>query len=234
VLISHESKAALNEYVSRPTELERSLRRKNKTRELSELARATIAPEIEVVVVHQDAPLGLGHAVLQARDHVPGDRFGVILPDDVLLRRACLGDMADAQAESGCRTLVAAVEVAPDEVSSYGIFAPEPDAPRGATIPAAGLVEKPAPADAPSCLAAIGRYVLPTEIFDALARTEPGAGGEIQLTDAIDALGGLHAFAVTEQRFDCGSKEGLFAASTAVRKSRSATPATPAVQVAAA
>lgn len=218
VLVSHPSKVALDDYMQRPADLEKTLREKRKLEALSNLARATLPAGVETTIVHQDEPLGLGHAVLQAKDHVAGDAFAVILPDDLLLDGTCLRDMAQAYDDGSLTSLVAAVEVPADRVGSYGIFDVGPSI--GRTIPARGLVEKPTSEHAPSRLAAIGRYVLASSIFEILEASRPGAGGEIQLTDAIDALGGLYAWRVEEPRFDCGSKEGLFEAAMAVREAR--------------
>ena len=222
VLVTHPSKTELDEYVKRPVTLERSLRERGKTAELAELCRVTLDDRVEVVTVTQEEQRGLGHAVLMARDVTGGDPFGVILPDDLLLGGTCLGAMAEAyHAAPDCRSLIGAMAVPPAQVSRYGIFSfAEMGSRDGTILPARGLVEKPDPADAPSDMAAIGRYILPHEIFEELARTRPGQGAEIQLTDAIDALGGLAAFPITEPRFDCGSKEGLFEASRAVREAR--------------
>ena len=143
---------------------------------------------IEVVDVRQEEPLGLGHAIAQV-EPVLGDEeqaVAVLLPDDLVLPFGILGQMAGVRAARG-GTVLCAFEVDPDNVSSYGVFQVE-DTDDPAVKRVLGMVEKPAAEDAPSTLAAAGRYVLDRAIFDALRRTEPGAGGEIQVTDAIDLL----------------------------------------------
>lgn len=179
-----------------------------------------ILGDAEVVCVDQDKPLGLGHAVLCARQAALPGPVGVILPDDLIAGPSCLKEMCAAFDPGSMNCLIAAQVVKRSEVNSYGIFdTAAPDSISRVT-PAHGLVEKPDPDAAPSTLAAVGRYVISPDIWDILARTEPGAGDEVQLTDAIAELGGLYAFRFSGQRYDCGSKEGLFAATQAYRESR--------------
>ncbi|HJC60342.1 MAG TPA: UTP--glucose-1-phosphate uridylyltransferase [Candidatus Dietzia intestinigallinarum] len=143
---------------------------------------------IEVVDVRQDEPLGLGHAVAQVESVLGADEqaVAVLLPDDLVLPFGILGQMSDVRAARG-GSVLCAFEVDPEEVSSYGVFEVE-DTDDPAVKKVLGMVEKPAAEDAPSNLAAAGRYVLDRVIFDALRRITPGAGGELQLTDAIDML----------------------------------------------
>lgn len=143
---------------------------------------------IEVVDVRQDEPLGLGHAIAQVESALGDDEqaVAVLLPDDLVLPFGILGQMSKVRAARG-GSVLCAFEVDPDNVSSYGVFEIE-DTDDPAVKKVLGMVEKPAAEDAPSNLAAAGRYVLDRAIFDALRRTEPGAGGEIQVTDAIDLL----------------------------------------------
>ena len=161
----------------------------------------------------QEAPLGLGHAVRCAREAVGDAPFAVVLPDDLILGEpGALAEMIGAWEETSGH-LVAAMEVPREATSAYGILTPLER--RGALTRASAMVEKPAPEDAPSILAVVGRYVLDGSIFDDLARQTPGAGGEIQLTDAIAAgipRVGLAGFAFSGTRFDCGSKAGMLAA----------------------
>ncbi len=172
---------------------------------------------VEVVFAEQEEPLGIGHAVLCARDAALPGPIGVMLPDDLIMGEPCLAEMCAAFDPGRMKCMVAAQDVPRDKVKSYGIFdLVEPDT-TARLAAARDLVEKPAPDQAPSSLAAVGRYVLSEEIWDILERTEPGAGDEIQLTDAIAALGGLHAFRFSGQRYDCGNKEGWFAATEAYR-----------------
>lgn len=143
---------------------------------------------IEVVDVRQEEPLGLGHAVAQVESELGADEqaIAVLLPDDLVLPFGILGQMSDVRAARG-GSVLCAFEVDPENVSSYGVFEVE-DTDDPAVKKVLGMVEKPAAEDAPSNLAAAGRYVLDRVIFDALRRITPGAGGELQLTDAIDML----------------------------------------------
>ncbi len=218
VLVSHRSKTALEAYFDPKLDLRKALAQKDKTELLDALAKTRVPAGVEIIFTYQDEQRGLGHAVACARKHVVGDAFGVILPDDVILGKPSLSEMFAAYDTALRGSMIAAMEVAKDQVSRYGIFSVEGD--RSQAMKATGIVEKPDPADAPSNLAAIGRYILPTDIFDILDRTGPGAGGEIQLTDAIDQKGNIVAFRITGKRFDCGTKEGLFEATCAVRDMR--------------
>lgn len=167
----------------------------------------------EIVFVMQERPLGLGHAVLQARAAAEGGPVAVLLPDDLIFGEpGCLSEMVTAWSETGGH-LVAAMETPREEVGAYGVL--DPIARAGRVTRARGMVEKPAPREAPSTLAVVGRYVLDAGIFETLARTAPGAGGEIQLTDAMAADAercGLAGFEFSGRRFDCGSRSGMLAA----------------------
>ena len=170
--------------------------------------------QAEVVYVVQDKPLGLGHAVLCCEGKTLPGRFGVILPDDIIMGQACLPEMV-AHLQVG--QMVAAMKVAAAQTAQYGIFRLG-GLPSGGCIPVAGMVEKPAPGTAPSSIAAVGRYILDPMIFEVLAHTPVGAGGELQLTDAIGiAINAmpLTAFQFTGTRYDCGSHDGLLSASVA-------------------
>ena len=224
VMVSHPSKSAIEAFLRPDAVLEAELEAKNKD-DLLDAVRATALPDgVDVVFVMQEEQLGLGHAVLCAEDAVLGDGpVGVILPDDLILGAPALAEMAAAFDPATMKALVAAQEVPPERVSSYGIFdvAGGEDAAHGAAcIPARGFVEKPDPAKAPSRLAAVGRYVLSSEVFAALRGTGRGAGGEIQLTDAIAALSSIHAYRFSGTRHDCGSKDGMVEATLAVQRDR--------------
>jgi len=175
----------------------------------------------ELVFVCQDQPLGLGHAVLCSKDVTLPGPVAVLLPDDLIFGSNCLHEMA-ANYFGG--NMVAAMQVRPEEASHYGIFhirGPQ----KGNCFPASGMVEKPAPGNAPSSMAAVGRYILAPEIFDALERTVPGKGGEVQLTDAITSLSEtspIVAFKFSGTRHDCGNHDGLLAASVARKSYRAA------------
>ena len=215
VFITHPSKTAIGNYLTPDDELMSVLKSDGKAKLVRALDEITLGHDVEVILAEQEEPLGLGHAVLMAADHVRGGAFGVILPDDVILGTPCLPEMAEAYAGGH---MIAAMDVVAEDVSKYGIFRPVADANIGKTVRASALVEKPAVADAPSQLAAVGRYVLDAGIFDALRALEPGAGGEYQLTDAIAADAEtlpLTGYRFSGQRFDCGSHEGLLMAANA-------------------
>ncbi|WP_208454482.1 UTP--glucose-1-phosphate uridylyltransferase [Jannaschia marina] len=227
VFVSHPEKSAIEEYLRPAPRLEKGLAEKGKDDLLEAVRNASVPGDVDVVFVMQHEPLGLGHAVLQAADHLLEGPVGVILPDDLMLGPPCLAEMADAFVPGDMRSLIAAQEVPRDRVSSYGIFDCTPG--EAAATPARGLVEKPDPDDAPSRLAAVGRYVLDPSVFDTLRDTEPGTGGEIQLTDAIASTGAIHAFRFSGTRFDCGNPDGIVDATLAVQQMRNA----PALNVAA-
>ena len=171
----------------------------------------------EIVSLRQQQPLGLGHAVWCAR-HVVGDEpFAVLLPDDLMAGPAgALKQMVDAYNEVG-GNIVCAEQVAPERTASYGIITPGQTA--GNRTEVLGLVEKPSPADAPSNLGVVGRYILQPEVMAVLDSQEPGAGGEIQLTDAMAKLIGaqpFHAVTVDAVRHDCGDKFGFVLANLAL------------------
>lgn len=214
LLVSAAGKAALEDHFDRALELEAALRAKGKHDLLEEVV--ALADLATVHSVRQGEQLGLGHAVAQARHHVGGDSFAVLLgddivdPDDDLLQR-----MLAAHVDTGL-AVVALMEVDDADVDKYGIAAVAGDAdqPDG-QYRISAMVEKPTPADAPSNLAIIGRYVLPPDIFDVLDDTERGAGGEIQLTDALATLAGdepIIGIRLDGVRHDAGDKLGFLKA----------------------
>ncbi|UYG09516.1 UTP--glucose-1-phosphate uridylyltransferase GalU [Halomonas sp. M4R1S46] len=219
VLVTHGSKSAIENHFDKHFELEASLEAKGKDELLEEL-RSIVPDDVNIISVRQAEPLGLGHAVLCARpvigDHEP---FAVLLPDVLVdgigLERNDLAGMLEAFEQTGHSQLM--VEEVPHElVYKYGIVAPqgEPPAP-GGFCPLAGVVEKPTVEEAPSDLAVIGRYVLPGRIFPLLAETAPGAGNEIQLTDAIETLRreeGVDAWRMRGRTYDCGHQLGYLEA----------------------
>jgi len=173
----------------------------------------TLPRHVRAIFVTQPEALGLGHAVLCAKPVVGDEPFGVVLPDDLIWNgtgKGALRQMAEL-AEAQHAGVIAVEEVPQNETDKYGIVDATPIDERSAQI--RHMVEKPKPADAPSNLAVVGRYVLPARIFHLLEQTTPGAGGEIQLTDAIDALlkeqGKVLAYRFEGTRFDCGNKAGL-------------------------
>jgi UTP-glucose-1-phosphate uridylyltransferase len=210
VFVSHPSKPAIERHVMDDLRLRRELEARGKQNLAHELKEAAFAPADDVVFVMQDEPKGLGHAVLCARDHALEGPVAVILPDDLILGAPCIGEMIDAY-DGG--HMVASMNVAPAEVSKYGILAVTGQ--EGRMTRADGMVEKPSADAAPSHMAVIGRYVLSPEIFEALATQGAGAGGEIQLTDAIAKAAKtrpISGFRFSGTRFDCGSKAGMLQA----------------------
>ncbi len=215
IFVTAKGKSALEDYFDASPLLERTLRQGDKQDLLDEVRRATM-PSGAIAYIRQQEALGLGHAVWCARRLIADQPFAVILPDDVIAGTTpCLQQMVEAygeQEEDCC--MVAAMEVAPEETKSYGVL--DPAGEDGALIRANGLVEKPAPADAPSNLAVIGRYILSPEVMHALGEKKKGAGGEIQLTDAIaaqiDAGDPVYGYRFEGKRFDCGSKAGYLQA----------------------
>ena len=212
VFITGRHKRAIEDHFDVDPELELLLESKNKT-DLLEMVRNTVPPHVNCIYVRQGEPLGLGHAVLCARP-VVGDRpFFVHLADDLIdAPQACLGQMATIFAERG-GSVLGVEEVPADQTGQYGIIDGEPA--EAGLRRLRGIVEKPPPEEAPSNLAVVGRYVLTPRIFDLLEETQAGAGGEIQLTDAIARLldeEPVYGYAFEGRRFDCGSKLGYLEA----------------------
>ncbi|SIS75149.1 UTP--glucose-1-phosphate uridylyltransferase [Phaeovulum vinaykumarii] len=218
VFVSHPSKSAIERHVRADHDLIATLHARGKSEIARDLHAAAVdETEHEVEFVMQHEPLGLGHAVLCARPHVLPGPVAVILPDDLILSDAgCLSEMVAAYDAGTAGHMVATMQVTPETVSRYGVLDPVSETDR--LVHARGMVEKPAPEDAPSLHAVVGRYILDGSIFETLATQPPGAGGEIQLTDAIarDAGGmGLAGFVFSGRRFDCGSKRGMLEATLA-------------------
>jgi UTP--glucose-1-phosphate uridylyltransferase len=213
IFVTNRYKHAVADYFDKAYELEQKLERAGKTEQL-ELVRNVLPPHVRAVFVTQAEALGLGHAVLCAKPIVGDEPFAVLLPDDLIWNRGpgALKQMADAAEASG-GSVIAVQDVPADQTGSYGIVATEAFAGREGRISA--IVEKPKPDVAPSTLAVVGRYVLDARIFPLLESTTPGAGGEIQLTDAIAALLSekpVHAYRFRGTRFDCGTHIGLIEA----------------------
>jgi UTP--glucose-1-phosphate uridylyltransferase len=199
------------EHFAAAPELERHLATRGKHEMLAQIKQ--IAALAELSSVEQEQPLGLGHAVLQARRAVGDEPFALMLPDDIFdCSRPCLGQMI-AMAERLDAPVVALLKVAKSEVSKYGIVTGERVEERLHRL--TGMVEKPRPEDAPSDLAIVGRYVLPPEIFEILAHGKPGAGGEIQLTDALIELARrrpVYGYEFEGMRYDIGDPLGFLTA----------------------
>ena len=217
IFVTGRGKGALEDHFDIGFELETTMRGRGKSLDALDGARSLFG---EIVSVRQQQPLGLGHAVWCAR-HIIGDEpFAVLLPDDLMAGArggpGALKQMVEAYDKLG-GNIVCAEEVAAERTASYGIITPGET--RGNCTEVRGLIEKPAPADAPSRLGVIGRYILQPEIMDLLDALEPGAGGEIQLTDAMAKLIGrqpFHAVTVDAVRHDCGDKLGFVLANLAL------------------
>jgi UTP--glucose-1-phosphate uridylyltransferase len=217
IFVTARGKSALEDYFDSSPELAAALRRSGK-KDLLRMLEATDMPSGAIAYIRQNRPRGLGHAVWCARQLIGPEPFAVILPDDVIAARVpCLRQMVDAYAETAGGSIVAAMEVAPAQVSSYGILDVAQD--HGTLVRLRGMVEKPPAAEAPSRLAAIGRYILSPGVMEALGRIRPGAGRELQLTDAIAAEAAMGmpvwGYRFDGQRFDCGSKAGFLQATVA-------------------
>ncbi|WP_114966610.1 UTP--glucose-1-phosphate uridylyltransferase GalU [Alkalilacustris brevis] len=221
IFVTSRGKSALEDYFDEAPVLEQTLARTGKTA-LLETLRATNMESGAIAYIRQRQALGLGHAVWCARKLIGDEPFAVILPDDVIAgETGCLKQMVDAYAETG-GNMVAAMEVPQDKVSAYGVL--DPAGEQGDVLRARGMVEKPAVGAAPSNLAVIGRYILTPAILRNLERMQPGAGGEVQLTDAIadeiSAGGDVYGFRFRGTRFDCGSKAGFLQATIAFALAR--------------
>lgn len=215
IFVTSRGKSALEDYFDDSPELESALLKKGKLDLLEEL-RATNMDSGAIAYVRQNQPRGLGHAVWCARRMIGDEPFAVLLPDDVIAaEKPCLQQMIEAYEEVG-GNMVAAMEVSPEKASSYGVLDIAED--MGDVVRARGMVEKPALGTAPSNLAVIGRYILSPQVLDNLNAKKEGAGGEIQLTDAIaqeTPKGTVHGFRFRGQRYDCGSKAGFLQATVA-------------------
>lgn len=220
IFVTGRGKTAIEDHFDRSRELENVLRDRGKVAHL-EAALSMIPPSGRICYTRQGDPLGLGHAVLCARELVGDEPFAVLLADDLVLAgTGCIGQMLKAHGEVG-GNLVAVEDVPRDRTDRYGVL--DPGASRGDLVVARGMVEKPAPPTAPSTLAAVGRYVLDGAIFGYLEQLGRGAGNEIQLTDALVAMIGshpFHGFRFRGRRFDCGSKIGFLEATIAFALAR--------------
>jgi len=223
IFVTARGKSALEDYFDAAPQLERALANSGKDALLAEL-RSTTMPSGAIAYIRQQEALGLGHAVWCARRLIAEEPFAVILPDDVISADTpCLQQMAEAwEAHGAVGSMVAAMEVAPEETRNYGVIDVAQD--MGTLVTARGLVEKPEPENAPSNLAVIGRYILTPDVMTSLGQKKRGAGGEIQLTDAIAeqaANGGpVYGFRFSGERFDCGSKTGFLKATIAFALAR--------------
>jgi UTP--glucose-1-phosphate uridylyltransferase len=212
IFVTGRNKRAIEDHFDKAYELETELERKGKN-ELLEMVRSVLPEGVRCIYIRQAEPLGLGHAVLCAQPVVGDSPFAVVLADDLIdSNPPAMVRMAQAFEREGA-SLLGVEEVPRDQTQSYGIVTV--DRADGDLARIHSIVEKPKPADAPSNLAVIGRYVLTPRIFDLLGKVTPGAGGEIQLTDAISALLAherVLAVRLPGKRFDCGSKLGYLQA----------------------
>jgi UTP--glucose-1-phosphate uridylyltransferase len=216
IFVTSRGKSALEDYFDHAPELESELRKKGKT-DILEALKDTNMDSGAIAYVRQNRPMGLGHAVWCARRLIGDEPFAVLLPDDVIAaEKPCLAQMVEAYEQTG-GCMVAAMEVAPEKTSSYGVLDVEED--MGSIVRVKGMVEKPKASEAPSNLAVIGRYILTPKVMTNLNRMKQGAGGEIQLTDAIaeevDSKVGVYGMRFRGQRYDCGSKIGFLQATVA-------------------
>lgn len=216
ILVTHSSKASIENYFDRNFELETTLEQKKKFDLLKEIT--DILPKhVSVVSVRQPQPLGLGHAVLCAKDIVGDEAFAVLLPDVLVKNQTCDNDLSlMIQRFEQSQAAQIMVEAVPDHlVDQYGIVDVTISPQEGESITMQGIVEKPAVGKAPSNLSVVGRYILPAQIMGLLADTPRGAGNEIQLTDAIATLQQsetVEAYRMKGQTFDCGSQLGYLKA----------------------
>jgi UTP--glucose-1-phosphate uridylyltransferase len=218
IFVTGRGKSSLVDYFDQAFELETTMREKGKSLDVLEPSNARFG---EIVTVRQQQPLGLGHAVWCAR-HIVGDEpFAVLLPDELMAGSPnCLAQMVEAYEKIG-GNIVAALEVPDSETHKYGVI--DPGATDGRLTEIKGMVEKPAPGTAPSNLMLPGRYILQPEVMRALDAQEKGAGGEIQLTDAMARLIGrqpFHAYRFQGERYDCGSAAGFVIANLAMALQR--------------
>ena len=217
IFVTSRGKSALEDYFDIAPELEMALETTGKT-DLLRALHDTNMDSGAIAYIRQHKPMGLGHAVWCARRLIADEPFAIILPDDVIAAKTpCLQQMVDAYQETG-GSMVAAMEVPVEKTSSYGILDVDRSAPgcSDSLLRVRGMVEKPKIAEAPSTLAVIGRYIVTPSVLETLNRQKAGAGGEIQLTDAIAAeiAAGrpVHGLKFEGQRFDCGSKAGFLQA----------------------
>ncbi|MGE0736366.1 MAG: UTP--glucose-1-phosphate uridylyltransferase GalU [Alphaproteobacteria bacterium] len=215
IFVTSRGKSALEDHFDVNFDLERLLEANKKTAEL-DIVRAISPKEGQMSYTRQPAPLGLGHAVWCAREIVGNEPFAVLLPDDLVMADTpCMKQLVDAYSVKG-GNVVAVQDVPRAETRKYGVLDIAKD--EGKLVSVKGLVEKPAPEDAPSTLTIIGRYILQPELFAQLDKQERGAGGEIQLTDAMAKLIGtqpFHGYRFDGTRYDCGDKVGFLTANLA-------------------
>ncbi|MBA3373725.1 MAG: UTP--glucose-1-phosphate uridylyltransferase GalU [Euzebyaceae bacterium] len=221
LLVTGRGKLALEDHFDHAVELERQLAAAGKEDLL-----ATVRAVSHLAAVHyirQGQPLGLGHAVGCARQHVAGEPFAVLLGDDIIGESERLLSRMVDECERSARSVIAVMEFGPSELDKYGVIAAEPDPDFPDTYRVMDMVEKPGRANAPSNLCIIGRYVLTPDIFDHIAGTRPGRGGEIQLTDAMKSQARdepIRALKFSGVRYDVGSKQDYLRATVELAAGR--------------
>ena len=215
IFVTSRGKTAIENHFDNNLEIQNLLRERGKLEEAVRIGGPMFEPW-QIAFTRQQKPLGLGHAVWCARDLVGDEPFAVLLADDLVRAKTpCLKQMVDIHADIG-GSIVAVMDVPRDHTNRYGIL--DIGATEGNLVDVCGLVEKPNPADAPSTLSVIGRYILQPEVFGHLSGHERGAGGEIQLTDAMAKMIGrspFHGLRFEGERFDCGDKAGFLEANLA-------------------
>ncbi len=226
VFVTGRNKGAIEDHFDSSYELEDTLtQRGNKAAELEQTQRATLK-QGNAIFTRQQKPLGLGHAVWCARHWIGREPFAVLLPDELMVSSpSCTAQLVAAHEKTG-GNVVAVMDVPREQTKSYGIVAVKPE--KDGLAEMTGIVEKPKPEEAPSTLAWIGRSVVLPEVFDHLGKHEKGAGGEIQLTDAMAKMIGhkpFHALTYTGQRYDCGNRIGFLEANVGVALNRADTAA---------
>ncbi|MGX9935142.1 UTP--glucose-1-phosphate uridylyltransferase GalU [Advenella kashmirensis] len=216
IFITGRHKRAIEDHFDSMPELESELEEKGK-QEMLEQVRQVIPSNVNCIYIRQSAPLGLGHAVLCAEPVVGNEPFAVLLADDLIDSDVPVTQQLIQAAHANNGSVLGIQTIAREDANKYGIIAGKSVSSN--TIQVSQIVEKPAPADAPSDKAVVGRYILEPEIFEYLRHIGKGAGGEIQLTDGIAALlksRNVFGFAYEGTRYDCGSKAGFFAATVAL------------------
>lgn len=215
IFVTGRGKSAIEDHFDLSLELQKLLTERGKTEEAQRIGGPMFNPG-QIAYTRQQEPMGLGHAVWCARDLVGDEPFAVLLADDLVMAKTpCLRQMVDAHSNTG-GNVVAVMDVPREHTNRYGIL--DVGSEQGNLTEVRGLVEKPDPAEAPSTLSVIGRYILLPEVFEHLDRHERGAGGEIQLTDAMAKMIGtspFHGLRFEGERFDCGDKAGFLEANLA-------------------
>ena len=212
IFVTGRNKSAIEDHFDHSFELESTLSAKNKKQALGTVQQMMRNPG-SVIYVRQQEPAGLGHAVWCARHLAQSEPVAVLLADDLILGKSCIGEMLSTYTGGN---MVAVMDVPENETQAYGIVTPGKD--NGQLVEVAGLVEKPKPEQAPSNIAVVGRYIIEPGVFNQLDRQDRGAGGEIQLTDSLAKQIGISPFyglRFSGERFDCGSKVGFLQANVA-------------------